>query len=114
MRRIPGVLIKACYLLQENMEQQHVNSIYSIPVSWRGTKYMVEISSDSTLRDLGQKLLKLTEVKADTMRLIVPQISSKSSKMLHPFSDEDGYLDLEKISNFKVQFINLFYKADLI
>lgn len=69
---------------------------------------MVEISSDSTLRDLGQELLKLTEVKADTMRLIVPQLSSKGSKMLHPFSDEDGFLDLQKISIFKVQSIYLF------
>ncbi|XP_038901675.1 uncharacterized protein LOC120088443 [Benincasa hispida] len=81
------------------MEQKH--SMYNIPVLWRGTKYMVEISSDSTLRDLGQKLLKLTEVKVDTMRLIVPQFSSKSSKMLYPFSDEDGYLDLQKFSIFK-------------
>ncbi|KAG7010414.1 hypothetical protein SDJN02_27207 [Cucurbita argyrosperma subsp. argyrosperma] len=55
----------------------------------------------STLRDLGQKLLNLTEVKADTIRLIVPQYSSKSSKMFHPFSDEDGYLNLQKISIFK-------------
>lgn len=82
--------------------------MYNIPVLWRGTKYMVEISSDSTLRDLGQKLLKLTEVKVDTMRLIVPQFSSKSSKMLYPFSDEDGFLDLTKFSFFKVQFALLF------
>ncbi|KAA0054508.1 hypothetical protein IC582_026401 [Cucumis melo] len=81
------------------MEQQHI--IYNIPVLWRGTKYMVEISSDSTLRDLGQELLKITEVKADTMRLIVPQFSSKSSKMLYPFSDEDGCLALQKFSIFK-------------
>lgn len=106
MQSVLNILIKACYFVQENMEQQH--SMYNIPVSWRGTKYMVEISSDSTLRDLGQKLLKLTEVKSDTMRLIIPQFSGKSSKMLHPFSDEDGYLDLQKISIFKVQFIYLF------
>ncbi|KAG7034872.1 hypothetical protein SDJN02_01665 [Cucurbita argyrosperma subsp. argyrosperma] len=81
------------------MEQQH--SMYNLPVLWRGTKYVVEISSDSTLRDLGEKLLKLTEVQADTMRLIVPQFSSKSSKMLYPFSDEDGFLALHKISIFK-------------
>ena len=85
------------------MDQQH--SIYNIPVIWRGTKYMVEISSESTLRDLGQKLLNLTGVKADTIRLIVPQYSGKSSKMFHPFSDEDGYLNLQKISIFKVQFV---------
>ncbi|XP_023533393.1 uncharacterized protein LOC111795294 isoform X2 [Cucurbita pepo subsp. pepo] len=81
------------------MEQQH--SMYNLPVLWRGMKYVVEISSDSTLRDLGEKLLKLTEVQADTMRLIVPQFSSKSSKMLYPFSDEDGFLALHKISIFK-------------
>ncbi|XP_022970761.1 uncharacterized protein LOC111469652 isoform X2 [Cucurbita maxima] len=81
------------------MEQQH--SVYNLPVLWRGTKYVVEISSDSTLRDLGEKLLKLTEVQADTMRLFVPQFSSKSSKMLYPFFDEDGFLALHKISTFK-------------
>ena len=88
------------------MEQQH--SMYNLPVLWRGMKYVVEISSDSTLRDLGEKLLKLTEVQADTMRLIVPQFSSKSSKMLYPFSDEDGFLALHKISIFKVPFIYLY------
>ncbi|KAF2284852.1 hypothetical protein GH714_031248 [Hevea brasiliensis] len=54
------------------------------------------MNPDASLKDLGDELLKLTDVKPDTMRLIVPQISSKGSKLLSPFSKEHSQLNLHK------------------
>lgn len=78
------------------MEQE--GSETSISVVWRGKKYVVEINSNATLQEFGNKLQKLTSVKADTMRLIVPQASDKTSKLLSPFSDEHSRLSLQEIS----------------
>ncbi|KAK8674262.1 hypothetical protein V6N13_112556 [Hibiscus sabdariffa] len=83
---------------QCNMEEQ-VNPV-NVTVIWRGNKYMVEMDSGANLKELGDKLQKLTDVKADTMRLIVPQVSSKGSRMLHPFSDEHSCLSLQEASIF--------------
>ncbi|KAK9284353.1 hypothetical protein L1049_023524 [Liquidambar formosana] len=69
-----------------------------ISVTWRGKKFNVEMSSGATLKEFGYELLKLTSVKADTMRLIVPQSSNKSSKLLNPFSDEHSHLSLQETS----------------
>ncbi|XP_048434419.1 uncharacterized protein LOC103955016 [Pyrus x bretschneideri] len=71
---------------------------HNIWVIWRGKRFNVEISSDATVKDLGHELQKLTDVKADTMRLIIPQFSDKSSKMLSPFSDEHQNLSLQEAS----------------
>lgn len=78
------------------MEEQE--NIMNVTVIWRGNKYMVEMNSGAFLKDLGDELRKLTDVKADTMRLIVPQFSEKGSKMLHPFSDEHSCLSLQEAS----------------
>ncbi|GMI69119.1 Wss1/SPRTN type repair protease B [Hibiscus trionum] len=78
------------------MEEQ-VNMV-NVNVIWRGNKYMVEMDSGANLKELGDKLQKLTDVKADTMRLIVPQLSGKGSRMLHPFSDEHSCLSLQEAS----------------
>lgn len=58
---------------------------------------MVEMNMDATLKDFGNELQKLTDVKAETMRLIIPQFSSKSSKLLYPFSDGHSSLRLQEI-----------------
>ncbi|XP_010270073.1 PREDICTED: uncharacterized protein LOC104606522 [Nelumbo nucifera] len=66
----------------------------NILVIWRGRKLNVEINSGATLKDLGHKLQKLTNVKANTMRLLVPRSSDKSSNMFIPFSGEHSNLSL--------------------
>ncbi|KAK3038919.1 hypothetical protein RJ639_027547 [Escallonia herrerae] len=79
------------------MQQQQ--GIRNIPVSWRGNKFNVEMNSGATLREFGDKLQSLTDVKADTLRLIVP--SHKSSTLLSPFSDEHSCLALQGTSIFE-------------
>ncbi|KDP30833.1 hypothetical protein JCGZ_13776 [Jatropha curcas] len=56
------------------------------------------MNSNASLKDLGDELQKLTDVKPDTMKLIVPQVSSKGSKLLSPFSNEHSQLSLHKAS----------------
>lgn len=82
--------------------------VLNISVIWRGKKFTLEMSSGTTLKELGLKLQGLTDVKADTMRLIVPQSSNKTSKLLSPFSNEQALLSLEEISITKVCHL-LFY-----
>ncbi|GMI98542.1 hypothetical protein HRI_003523500 [Hibiscus trionum] len=80
------------------MDEQ-VNMV-NVAVIWRGNKYMVEMDSGANLKELGDELQKLTDVKADTLRLIAPQLSGKGSRMLHPFSDEHSCLSLQEASIF--------------
>ncbi|KAJ8749379.1 hypothetical protein K2173_018869 [Erythroxylum novogranatense] len=77
---------------------ESIKSILGIVVTWRGNKYIVQMESDSSLKELGDELLRLTGVKADTMRLIVPQFANKISKLLSPFSDEHSKLSLQEAS----------------
>ncbi|XP_015881509.3 uncharacterized protein LOC107417406 [Ziziphus jujuba] len=70
----------------------------NVSVIWRGKKFVVGMSPCATLKDLGHEMQKLSEVKADTMRFIVPQNSNKSSKLLFPFSDEHERLSLQESS----------------
>ncbi|KAK6918790.1 WLM domain [Dillenia turbinata] len=56
------------------------------------------MNSAAILKDLGNVLQQLTDVKADTLRLIVPQSSGKGSKLLSPFSDEQSSLSLQETS----------------
>lgn len=74
----------------------------NVTVLWRGNKYVVEMNSGAYLKELGNELQKLTDVKADTMRLILPLLSGKGSRMLHPFSDEHSCLSLQEASIVKV------------
>ncbi|GAB4825218.1 hypothetical protein Ancab_008093 [Ancistrocladus abbreviatus] len=78
------------------MDQKENN--ISVTVIWRGKKFIVEINSSGILKELGDELLKLTNVKADSMRLIIPQSSGRSLKLLGPFSDEHSYLKLQDTS----------------
>ncbi|KAK4762261.1 hypothetical protein SAY87_030145 [Trapa incisa] len=82
--------------MQHNI--QDTESILKFSVLWRGKKFIVEMNSCASLQDFGYELQKLTDVKADTMRLIIPQFSNKSSKLLYPFSDEYSSLKIQGIS----------------
>ncbi|PON44609.1 WLM domain containing protein [Trema orientale] len=73
-------------------------SIHNVSVIWRGRKFTVQMDPTATLKELGDELQKLTHVKADTMRFIVPQFLNKSSKLLTPFSEEHERLSLEETS----------------
>ncbi|KAF8391621.1 hypothetical protein HHK36_023927 [Tetracentron sinense] len=87
------------------MEEQQ--SMTNFMVIWRGKKLNVEMNSGSTLKDFGHKLQKLTNVKADTMRLLIPRSSDKSSKLITPFSDEYSSLSLHEASVFEGKTIRM-------
>ncbi|XP_014628123.1 uncharacterized protein [Glycine max] len=70
----------------------------NISVTWRGKKFVVEMNIGANVKDLGQELQKLTNIKEDTMRFIVPQISARTSKLLAPFSKEHALLSLQETS----------------
>ncbi|KAF4368239.1 uncharacterized protein LOC115699071 [Cannabis sativa] len=71
-------------------------SIHNISVIWRGKKFTLQMNPSSTLKDLGHEMQKLTHIKTDTMRFIVPQFSNKSSQLLTPFSNEHERLSLQE------------------
>ncbi|KAJ6329474.1 hypothetical protein OIU77_011032 [Salix suchowensis] len=81
--------------------------MFKVTVIWRGNKYIVEMNADASVMGLGNELQKLTDIKADTMRLIVPQFSNKSSKLLFPFSDEHSQLSLHEASIMEGKFIRM-------
>lgn len=89
-------------VLQDNMQDQQ--SVPNVEVIWRGKKLIVEIDSGATLKDLGHELQRLTNVKADTMKLIVPQLPNKTSRLLSPFSDEHERLSLRETSILEVSY----------
>ncbi|KAM7267634.1 hypothetical protein ACFE04_009800 [Oxalis oulophora] len=68
--------------------------VFDVTVIWRGKNYVVGINLDAPLKELAHELQKLTNVKEDTIRLIVP----RSSKLLSPFSDEHSSLSLREAS----------------
>ncbi|WCJ37426.1 hypothetical protein M5689_018566 [Euphorbia peplus] len=72
--------------------------LLSIMVVWRGNKYVVQLNPHASLKNLGDELQMLTNVKPDTMRLIVPLISGKGSKLLSPYSKEHSELTLQNVS----------------
>ncbi|CAJ2668318.1 unnamed protein product [Trifolium pratense] len=74
------------------------SSLINISVTWRGKKFVVDMNLDATVKDLGEELQKLTNIKQDTMKLIVPQIAGKTSKLLAPFSTEHALLSLQETS----------------
>ncbi|KAH7576673.1 hypothetical protein JRO89_XS01G0128300 [Xanthoceras sorbifolium] len=75
---------------------QDPQSILKLSVIWRRNKYVVEMNSDASVKELGHELQKLTDVKADTMRFIVSV--NKGSKLLLPFSDDHSSLSLHEAS----------------
>ncbi|KAL0405265.1 UNVERIFIED_CONTAM: hypothetical protein Slati_3840400 [Sesamum latifolium] len=85
------------------MEQQQ--ELHSCSVIWRGKKFVVEMNPSAPLKELGEKLQELTNVKADTLRLLVPM--EKSSKLLYPFSNEHSSLRLGSASVLKGRSIRM-------
>lgn len=75
---------------------QQSDSMVKVSVIWRGNKYIIQMSCGASLKELGDELQNLTDVKAETMRLIVPNLSNKGSKLLSPFSDEHSCLSLQE------------------
>jgi hypothetical protein len=91
------------------------SSLINISVTWRGKKFVVDMNLDATVKDLGEELQKLTNIKEDTMKLIVPQIAGKTSKLLAPFSTEHALLSLRETSITEVlsfTYILLLYHLD--
>lgn len=70
----------------------------NIRVIWRGKDLHVEVLRTSKVHELGNKLQKLTNVKSDTLRLLVPKSGNKSSWLVSPFSDEHSSLSLQEAS----------------
>jgi hypothetical protein len=48
------------------------------------------------VKDFGQLLQDLTNVKPETLKLIVPQSANKGSKLITPFSDSHSSLILKE------------------
>ncbi|CAH8277119.1 unnamed protein product [Arabidopsis lyrata] len=67
-----------------------------VSVLWKGNNYSVEIDSGASLKDLGYELRKLTGVTSETLRLIVPRLNEKGSRLILPFSDEHSSLSLQE------------------
>ncbi|XP_020082790.1 uncharacterized protein LOC109706396 [Ananas comosus] len=80
------------------MEEQ---SLVKIPVVWRGNKLNVEVDPKWNVKEFGEKLQGLTNVKPETMRLLVPQPAKKSSKMITPYSDVYSSLSLQEAAIFE-------------
>ncbi|KAK8955444.1 hypothetical protein KSP40_PGU007289 [Platanthera guangdongensis] len=70
--------------------------VMNVEIIWRATKLNVEVNSKWTVEELGKKLLQLTNVKHDTLKLIVPQINGKGSRLLAPFSDDNSGLNIQE------------------
>ncbi|XP_072973376.1 uncharacterized protein [Typha angustifolia] len=70
--------------------------IFNVLAIWRGKQLNVEINNSCNVKELGQKLQEMTNVKPETMRLLVPQSTNKSSKMITPFSDVHSNLSLQE------------------
>ncbi|KAL6858908.1 hypothetical protein ACP4OV_017910 [Aristida adscensionis] len=70
--------------------------IAQISVTWRGRHLDVDADPSCTVKEFGQLLQDLTSVKPDTLKLIVPQSTSKGSKLITPFSDFHSSLTLNE------------------
>ncbi|KAF3331061.1 hypothetical protein FCM35_KLT04415 [Carex littledalei] len=69
--------------------------IAKVSVIWRGKQLNVEIDQSCNVKEFGQILQDLTNVKPDTLKLLVPQSEKKSSKLVAPFSDVNSSLSLQ-------------------
>ncbi|KAF3320375.1 Ubiquitin and WLM domain-containing metalloprotease [Carex littledalei] len=71
------------------------HKIAKVSVIWRGKQLNVEIDQSCNVKEFGQILQDLTNVKPDTLKLLVPQSEKKSSKLVAPFSDVNSSLSLQ-------------------
>lgn len=97
IQRSPSLLLhlteKGTQLKYSMAEQQN---ILNIVVVWRGKYFNVKMNSNSTIKEFGHTLLTLTNVKPDTMRLLMPRSTNMGSKLLTPFSEEHSSLSLQE------------------
>jgi hypothetical protein len=70
--------------------------IARISVTWRGRQLDVDADPSCTVKEFGQLLQDLTNVKPETLKLIVPQSANKGSKLIMPFSDTHSRLTLKE------------------
>uniref|UniRef100_A0ACD6AIC3 Uncharacterized protein n=1 Tax=Avena sativa TaxID=4498 RepID=A0ACD6AIC3_AVESA len=70
--------------------------IARILVTWRGRQLDVDADPSCTVKEFGQLLQDLTNVKPETLKLIVPQSANKGSKLIMPFSDTHSRLTLKE------------------
>ncbi|KAF7095256.1 hypothetical protein CFC21_097464 [Triticum aestivum] len=70
--------------------------IARISVTWRGRQLDVDADPSCTVKEFGQLLQDLTNVKPETLKLIVPQSVNKGSKLISPFSDPHSSLTLKE------------------
>ncbi|VAI86219.1 unnamed protein product [Triticum turgidum subsp. durum] len=70
--------------------------IARISVTWRGRQLDVDADPSCTVKEFGQLLQDLTNVKPETLKLIVPQSANKGSKLISPFSDPHSSLTLKE------------------
>ncbi|KAI0519523.1 hypothetical protein KFK09_006972 [Dendrobium nobile] len=74
------------------MEEGMIN----VEVIWRGAKFNVEVNTRWTLGELGKKLVELTNVRPDTLKLLVPQTNTKGSRLLAPFSADNSSVEIQE------------------
>ncbi|CAN8232619.1 unnamed protein product, partial [Cochlearia groenlandica] len=82
--------------MEEEKEEDSRRSIVIVSVIWKGNEYEVEMGSESDLKELGFELRKITGVKPETLRLIVPRLNQKGSILILPFSDQHSSLSLRE------------------
>jgi len=70
--------------------------IARILVTWRCRQLDVDADPSCTVKEFGQLLQDLTNVKPETLKLIVPQSANKGSKLIMPFSDTHSRLTLKE------------------
>jgi hypothetical protein len=70
--------------------------IARISVTWRGRQLDVDADPSCTVKEFGQLLQDLTNVKPETLKLIVPQSANKGSKLITPFSDSHSSITLKE------------------
>lgn len=87
------------------------HKIAKVSVIWRGKQLNVEIGQSCNVKEFGQILQDLTNVKPDTLKLLVPQSEKKSSKLVAPFSDVNSSLSLQDAGI--IQVVILFHHLEI-
>jgi hypothetical protein len=70
--------------------------IVRISVTWRGRQLDVDADPSCTVKEFGQLLQDLTNVKPETLKLIVPQSANRGSKLITPFLDSHSSITLQE------------------
>ncbi|PKA51352.1 hypothetical protein AXF42_Ash002717 [Apostasia shenzhenica] len=82
-------------------------TVKNVEFLWRSMKLNVEVNLRWTIKELGEILLQLTDVKPDTLKLLVPQAKGKGSKLIAPFSDDYSSLDMQETGILKLKSLRM-------